>query len=248
MTPLIAGNWKLNGLAAAARDLADGIRKGLEGYKGPEVLVCPTFTALHVVRETLAGSPILLGAQDVYWEPKGAFTGQISPGMLLDAGCTHVIIGHSERRHIMGETHEMVNRKTRAALDAGLVPIVCVGELLEEREAGSTEKVVKEQIDKGFDGFTAGDLARLVIAYEPVWAIGTGKTATPAQAQEVHAYIRKLLAGRTGDAASIRILYGGSVKPDNAKELMAQGDVNGALIGGASLKVDSFVKIARYQE
>jgi len=248
--PLIAGNWKMNpGLLGDARDLAAGIRKELETGDDPDVVVCPPFLALTAVGEALRGSPVALGAQDVHWEAKGAFTGEVSTGMLKEAGCSHVILGHSERRHIMGETNEMVNKKVKAALGAGLTPIVCVGELLEERNMGVTREVVDRQISKGLDGLSAEDLERTVIAYEPVWAIGTGKTATPRQAHEVHHYIRKLLArGAAGAAADrIRILYGGSVKPENIKELMAEEDVDGALVGGASLDVASFVKIVRYQ-
>jgi triosephosphate isomerase len=249
-TPLVAGNWKMNpGSLREARDLAAGIRRELEAGKAPETVVFPPFLALPAVGEALRGGPVGLGAQDVHWEAKGAFTGEVSAGMLKEAGCTHVILGHSERRHIMGETNEMVNRKVKAALAAGLTPIVCVGELLEERNMGVTREVVERQIAKGLDGLSADDLVRTVIAYEPVWAIGTGKTATPRQAHEVHHYLRKLLAQRAGGAAAerVRILYGGSVKPDNIKELMAEEDVDGALVGGASLEVSSFVKIVRYQ-
>jgi triosephosphate isomerase len=247
--PLIAGNWKMNGLVRDARELAAGLARELGRDGGPEVVVCPPFLALSAVREALDGAPIRLGAQDLHWESKGAFTGEVSPPMLKDVGCTHVIIGHSERRHIMGETHEMVNRKAKALLAAGLTPVVCVGELLEERNMGVTNEVVERQIAKGLDGLTADDAARLVLAYEPVWAIGTGKTATPRQAQEVHRYVRKLVGQKFGGpvAEAVRILYGGSVTPDNVKELMSEEDVDGALVGGASLKVDSFVRIARYK-
>jgi triosephosphate isomerase len=247
--PLIAGNWKMNGLLKDARDLAAGLRKELgEHAGGPEVLVCPPFLALEAVHQILEGSPIRLGAQDVHWEPKGAFTGEVSLAMLQEVGVTAVILGHSERRHVMGETNEMVNRKLKACLAAKLQPILCVGELLEERNMGVTREVVERQISKGLDGLTPEEVARLVLAYEPVWAIGTGKTATPRQAEEVHHYVRKLITQRAGEAVGqgIRILYGGSVSPDNVKELMAEEDIDGALVGGASLKVDSFVKIARY--
>ncbi|HLF93563.1 MAG TPA: triose-phosphate isomerase [Planctomycetota bacterium] len=247
--PLIAGNWKMNGLVKEARDLASALRKELGANPGgPQVLVCPPFLALSAVREELQGSPVQLGAQDVHWEAKGAFTGEVSTAMLKDVGCTAVLLGHSERRHIMGETHEMVNRKLKAALAAGLLPIVCVGELLEERNMGDTRAVIERQVAKGFDGLSPEETAKTVVAYEPVWAIGTGKTATPRQAEEVHHYIRKLVSQRAGEAVGqgIRILYGGSVGPDNVKELMAEEDIDGALVGGASLKVDSFVKIVRY--
>ena len=197
----------------------------------------------------LDGGPIKLGAQDVHWEAKGAFTGEVSPAMLKEVGVGAVLLGHSERRHVMGETNEMVNRKTKTCLAAGLLPIVCVGELLEERNMGVTREVVERQIAKGLDGLTPEDVARCVLAYEPVWAIGTGKTATPRQAGEVHHYLRKLITQKSGEAVGqgMRILYGGSVSPENVKELMAEEDIDGALVGGASLKVDSFVKIVRYK-
>jgi triosephosphate isomerase len=240
----------MNGLVKEARDLAAGLRKELgDNAGGPEVLVCPPFLALATVREAVEGSSIRLGAQDVHWEAKGAFTGELSTAMLKDVGCSAVILGHSERRHIMGETNEMVNRKTKACLSAGLLPVVCVGELLEERNMGVTREVVERQISKGLEGLTPEEVAQLVIAYEPVWAIGTGKTATPRQAAEVHHYLRKLITQKSGEAVGqgIRILYGGSVSPDNVKDLMAEGDIDGALVGGASLKVDSFLKIVRYK-
>jgi triosephosphate isomerase len=248
--PLIAGNWKMNGTLKEARDLAAGLRKELAGLSGgPDVLVFPPFLALAAVKEQLEGGPIKMGAQDVHWEPKGAYTGEVSIAMLQEVGCSAVILGHSERRHVMGETNDMVNRKTKACLAAGLLPIVCVGELLEERNMGVTREVVERQIGKGLDGLTPEEVAKLVIAYEPVWAIGTGKTATPRQAEEVHHYLRKLITQKSGEAVGqgIRILYGGSVSPDNVKELMAEEDIDGALVGGASLKVDSFVKIVRYK-
>ena len=248
--PLIAGNWKMNGLLKDARDLAAGLRKELgDNAGGPEVLVCPPFLALEAVHQLLDGSPIRLGAQDVHWEAKGAFTGELSAAMLKEVGVSAVILGHSERRHVMGETNEMVNKKLKACLAAGLLPILCVGELLEERNMGVTREVVERQISKGLDGVGPEDVARIVVAYEPVWAIGTGKTATPRQAEEVHHYVRKLITQKSGEAVGkgIRILYGGSVSPDNVKELMAEEDIDGALVGGASLKVDSFLKIVRYK-
>ena len=240
----------MNGLVKEARDLASGLRKELgDNAGGPELLVCPPFLALSAVNEILAGSPLRMGAQDVHWEAKGAFTGEVSLGMLKDVGCSAVLLGHSERRHVMGETNEMVNRKIKACLGAGFLPVVCVGELLEERNMGVTREVVERQISKGLDGLTPEEVAKLVIAYEPVWAIGTGKTATPRQAAEVHHYLRKLIMQKSGEAVGqgIRILYGGSVTPDNIKELMAEEDIYGALVGGASLKVDSFLKLARYK-
>jgi len=248
--PLIAGNWKMNGLLKDARDLASGLRKELgDNAGGPEVLVCPPFLALEAVHQALEGGPIKLGAQDVHWEAKGAFTGEVSTAMLKEVGVGAVLLGHSERRHVMGETNEMVNRKIKTCLAAGLLPIVCIGELLEERNMGVTREVVDRQIGKGLDGLTPEEVAKLVLAYEPVWAIGTGKTATPRQAEEVHHYVRKLITQKSGEAVGqgIRILYGGSVSPDNVKELMAEEDIDGALVGGASLKVDSFLKIVRYK-
>ena len=241
----------MNGLVKEARDLASGLRKELgDNAGGPELLVFPPFLALSAVNEVLAGGPIRMGAQDAHWEPKGAFTGEVSLPMLKDVGCTAVLLGHSERRHVMGETNEMVNRKTRAALAAGLTPIVCVGELLEERSMGETYNVVERHVTKALDGLEPQDIAGMVLAYEPVWAIGTGKTATPQQASDVHRYMRKLVAQRAGPdvAAGIRILYGGSVKPENIKELMAKEDIDGALVGGASLDAAAFVKIVRYKE
>ena len=240
----------MNGLLKDARDLAAGLRKELgDNAGGPEVLVCPPFLALDAVRQILEGSPIRLGAQDIHWEAKGAFTGELSAAMLKEVGVTAVILGHSERRHVMGETNEMINKKVKACLAAGLLPILCIGELLEERNMGVTREVVERQISKGLDGLGAEEVAKTVIAYEPVWAIGTGKTATPRQAEEVHHYVRKLITQKSGEAVGqgIRILYGGSVSPDNVKELMAEEDIDGALVGGASLKVDSFLKIVRYQ-
>jgi triosephosphate isomerase len=248
--PIIAGNWKMNGLLKDARDLATGLRKELgDNAGGPEVLVFPPFLALEAVHQILEGSPLKLGAQDVHWEAKGAFTGELSPAMLKEVGVGAVLLGHSERRHVMGETNEMINKKVKACLAAGLLPVVCIGELLEERNMGVTREVVERQIAKGLEGLTPEDVARLVLAYEPVWAIGTGKTATPRQAEEVHHYVRKLITQKSGEAVGqgIRILYGGSVSPDNVKELMSEEDIDGALVGGASLKVDSFLKIVRYK-
>jgi len=248
--PIIAGNWKMNGLLKDARDLATGLRKELgDNAGGPEVLVFPPFLALEAVHQILEGSPLKLGAQDVHWEAKGAFTGELSPAMLKEVGVGAVLLGHSERRHVMGETNEMINKKVKACLAAGLLPVVCIGELLEERNMGVTREVVERQIAKGLEGLTPEDVSKLVLAYEPVWAIGTGKTATPRQAEEVHHYVRKLITQKSGEAVGqgIRILYGGSVSPDNVKELMSEEDIDGALVGGASLKVDSFLKIVRYK-
>jgi triosephosphate isomerase (TIM) len=249
-SPIIAGNWKMNGLQRDAAELAASVRRLLEGFEGAEVVVCPPFTVLPAVHTALDGSRIRLGAQDMHWDPKGAFTGEVSPLMLKDAGCTFVILGHSERRHILGETNDMVNRKLKSALAHGLTPIVCVGELLEERTQKVTREVIERQMAKAFDGIPAADAPRAVVAYEPVWAIGTGLTATPAQAQEIHHFIRNLLVRRYNEsiATGMRVLYGGSVKPDNIRGLMAEADVDGALVGGASLQASDFNKIARYKE
>ena len=246
--PLIAGNWKMNGLQAEARDLAAALRREFESHAGPELLVCPPFLALGAVAEILKGAPVKIGAQDMHWEAKGAYTGEVSPPMLKELGVSHVLLGHSERRHILGETNEMVNRKAKAAIAHGLTPVVCVGELLEERTMGATNEVIERQFAKGFDGLSADDLLRCVIAYEPVWAIGTGKTATPRQAAEVHHQIRKLVSKKYGAPAAeaVRILYGGSVTPETIKDLMAEDGIDGALVGGASLKADAFARIARY--
>jgi len=240
----------MHGTLQEAADLAGGIRKQLEGLPEVEIVLCPPFPYLFRVREALEGSKIALGAQDCHWEPKGAYTGEVSPVMLRETGCRVVILGHSERRHIMGESNDQVNRKVRAALTHGLTPILCVGELLEERSMGVTQEVVDRQLSKGLAGLSAPEASGMVIAYEPVWAIGTGKTATPRQASEVHHFIRKQTSKMFGEAtaSNLRILYGGSVKPDNICDLMAEEDIDGALVGGASLEVHSFVKIARYRE
>ena len=243
----IFGNWKMNTSAAEAKALAGGLAKELGAFDDVVVGVCPPFVYLAAVAEAIAGSPIRLGAQDVYPEPEGAFTGEISPGMLLDVGCAVAIVGHSERRHVLGEPDELIRRKARAARQAGLEVILCVGELIEEREAGHTEKVVERQVLGALEGLPRDLVHGVTIAYEPVWAIGTGRTATVDQAQPVHAFIRRIVGEMFGaDAAgSVIIQYGGSVKPDNARELMAQPDIDGALVGGASLKVDSFAEIVR---
>jgi triosephosphate isomerase len=246
-TKIVAGNWKMNKTAAEGAALIAGIRKELgEGACPVEVVVCPPFTALDAAAKALAGSTIGLGAQNMSAEAPGAFTGEISASMLQELKVGYVILGHSERRTLYGETDALVNKKTKAALAAGLTPIVCVGETLAEREANKTEKVVTAQVCGSLVGLGA-DLKKIVIAYEPVWAIGTGKTASAAQAQEVHALIRRVLATLSDGltATSIRIQYGGSMKPDNAKELMSQPDIDGGLIGGAALKADSFVAIVR---
>ncbi len=243
-TKLIAGNWKMNLLSDEAVALATAVVEAA-GESGPDVLLCPSFTLIGPVREAVEGSRVAVGAQNVYWEQKGAYTGEVSAPMIVDAGCSHVIVGHSERRQFFGETDISVNRRTRTALDAGLTPIVCVGETLEEREEGHTEEVIEQQIGGAFERFTVEDMEKVVIAYEPVWAIGTGKTATPETAQEVHALIRSWLTERFGEtlAQQVRILYGGSMKPANAVDLLAQGDIDGGLVGGASLKTDQFKEI-----
>lgn len=247
--PMLAGNWKMYCLTAEARALAEGIKKEAAGLNDREVLVAPPYTALATVAAVVKGSNVLLAAQNLHWETQGAFTGEVSAPMLRDIGCTHVIIGHSERRQFFGETDETVAKKIEAAQAAGLVPIVCVGESLAQRETGKTLDVVGGQVRSGLLGHDAAAIRALVVAYEPVWAIGTGKVATPEQAQEVHAFIRKTLGEMVGaDAAgAIRVLYGGSVKPDNVDELMAQPDIDGALVGGASLKVDSFARIVKFK-
>ena len=243
-SPLIAGNWKMNLNRVESIDLARGIAQGTSPGE-VDVLVCPTFVYLDAVSTVLEGTPVKLGGQDVYHESNGAFTGAISTTMLADLGCDYVILGHSERRHVMGESNEMINAKVKTALATGITPILCVGELLEEREAEKTQAVVESQIDGSLAGLNAEHVAQIVIAYEPVWAIGTGKTASPEQAQEVHADLRKLLSNRYNamSADAVRVLYGGSVKPSNANDLLSQPDIDGALVGGASLKVDSFMEI-----
>ena len=246
-THVVAGNWKMNKTAAETRALIADIRASVnDGATATQVVVCPPFTNLQAAAEALAGSKIALGAQNLHWEASGAFTGEISAAMLKDLGVTHVIIGHSERRQYFAETCETVNRKLKSALAAGLVPIVCVGETLAEREEGRMEVVITNQIKAGLAGVGA-ELAGIIIAYEPVWAIGTGRTATSAQAQEVHALIRATLAGLAGAdvAAKVRIQYGGSMKPENAGELMAQPDIDGGLIGGAALKAADFAAIVK---
>ncbi|AKU90460.1 triose-phosphate isomerase [Vulgatibacter incomptus] len=242
----VAGNWKMHLSVAEGVALVTELRALLDGVAGVRVAVAPAFTAIHPVADALRGSLVEIGGQNVHWEKQGAFTGEVSPEMLVEAGATCAIVGHSERRQLFGETDEGVRKRARAALDAGLTPIVCVGETLAERDAGRTLEVVGAQVRAGLEGFDANDLAKLAIAYEPVWAIGTGRTATSAQAQEVHAAIRAILRELVGDAADcVPIQYGGSVKPENAAELMAQPDVDGALVGGASLSAASFAAIVR---
>ena len=242
--PFIAGNWKMHKTASEAVELVAGLKAG-HNNSNVDVAVIPPFLAIPAVAEELKGSSIQLGAQNVYWEKSGAFTGEVSPGMLKDAGCGLGLVGHSERRHVMGETDEMIRRKLDALLKESLDVILCVGELLEEREAGETEKRLDIQVRAGLQDRSAEHAARVTIAYEPVWAIGTGNVATTEQAQEAHRFIRGLVVELCGQqiADGMRIQYGGSVKPDNAAELLSQPDVDGALVGGAALKADSFLGI-----
>ena len=230
-----------------AIELVNGLKRELIDINVVDIVVCPTYTALSDVNELLMDSNIALGAQDVYWEDEGAFTGEVSARMLKDAGCGYVIIGHSERRQLFGETNETVNKKLKKAIEAGLFAIICVGEKLEERENGKTFDVVKNHVKGSLADITKGDMEKVIIAYEPVWAIGTGKTATSEQAEEVHKYIRELLAEIFDQevAQNTRIQYGGSVKPDNIKELISKENIDGALVGGASLKIDSFSEIVK---
>jgi triosephosphate isomerase len=246
--PLIAGNWKMHLTLAQSVELAKAVKDSAQGA-APEVAVCVPFTAITVVAQTLQGSAVRVGAQDLYWEKQGAFTGEVSADQLVDAGCTMTIIGHSERRRLFGDTDEAINKKLKAALAAALVPIVCVGETLEERESNRTFKVLQTQLEGGLKGFAPADLAPVVIAYEPVWAIGTGKTATPDQAQDAHKFIRQQLKNLHGEgfSAGVRILYGGSVTDQNVDALMSQPDLDGALVGGASLKAPSFDRIIKFK-
>jgi triosephosphate isomerase len=246
--PLIAGNWKMYRTHEEAAELVGELIPKVAGVSHCEVAVCPPFTSLHTVAELLKGTNIALGAQDVYWESEGAYTGEISPLMLKAAGCRYVIVGHSERRQYFGETDATVHKKIQALYGADLIPIICVGERLEEREAGKTHEVVSCQIEECLADLGEEKLASSVIAYEPVWAIGTGRTATPEQAQEVQAMIRKQVASLYNSrvAGMLRIQYGGSVKPDNIRALMAMPDIDGALVGGASLTADSFSRIVHF--
>jgi len=244
--PLVAGNWKMNGSRDSVKTLVDGINAGMSDISGVEVLVCAPYVFLADVQGMLSGSALKLGAEDCATETSGAFTGEIAAPMLAEFGCSHVIVGHSERRSLYGESDEVVASKYARVQDAGMVPILCVGELLEEREQGTTEEVVARQLDAVINASGVASLANAVIAYEPVWAIGTGLTASPEQAQEVHAFIRARVAAHDAEvAAGVRILYGGSMKPSNAAELIGQADVDGGLIGGASLVAEDFLGICR---
>jgi len=241
---MIAGNWKMHLTVEQSLELARRVAQGLD-RQDVEVLVAPTFPALYPVAQALGGTPVLLAAQNLFWEPEGAYTGEVSAPLIKAAGASHVILGHSERRQYFGETEASVNRRLRAALEAGLIPILCIGETLEQREQNQTEDVLESQLAGALAGLQAKELGGLILAYEPVWAIGTGRTASQEQANQAHAHIRGWLARRFGDelAQGTRILYGGSVKPDNARGLLGQPEVDGALVGGAALKAESFLGI-----
>lgn len=245
--PFIAANWKMNNTVGDALKFVAAFTADLKAVGNVDCVLAPPFTALYAMNEALEGTEIRLAAQNLYWEESGAFTGEIAPRFLADVGCSHVIVGHSERRQLFGETDETVNRRLRAALGNGLVPIFCVGETLEEREANRTWDVIERQLKDGLKGIDIAACEDFVVAYEPVWAIGTGRTATPEQAQEIHAMIRAHLARAYGKdvAAKRRIIYGGSVKPSNSRELMTKDDIDGALVGGASLDPKQFAAIVR---
>ncbi len=246
-TPIVAGNWKMNLTRAESVKLVQGLSAEISAASGVDVAVCPPFVYLDSVLRATQASLLGVGAQNMYHEPKGAFTGEVSAAMLTDLGCQYVILGHSERRNVFGESDEDVNKKLKVALASGLTPIVCVGELIEQRKAGQTLQVIEQQFDGSFADVTAEQMVRCVIAYEPVWAIGTGLTATPEQAEEVHRSLRLILRDRFGNDVSeaIRIQYGGSVTPDNAATLLAQENIDGALVGGAALTVEKFLPIIR---
>jgi len=247
-TPLIAGNWKMYKTVSEAVETAVQLKKNVADATGVDIMIAPPYTAIAAVSTAVKDSNIAVGAQNIYWEKEGAYTGEIAPEMLRDAGCRYAIIGHSERRQFFGESDESVNKKIGAAVKAGLIPVMCLGESESQREADQTFSVLDKQIKNGLKGFFANELNLLVIAYEPIWAIGTGKTATSDQAQEVHQYLRSLLAEifDPSFAQSTRILYGGSVKPENISELMARTDIDGGLVGGASLNADTFSKIVQF--
>lgn len=245
---VIAGNWKMNNDVHGTVNLISEIKKELSGKNlNASAIICPPFTSLETAYALVKDSSIGLGAQNMYFEENGAFTGEVSPSMLKSVGCEFVILGHSERRTIFGETDQVINKKIKTAIKHGLKPIFCIGETLEEREKGITFKVIEAQVKNGLDGLSESELANLIVAYEPVWAIGTGKVASPEQAQEIHKFIRGLITKLYSQnfASQLVIQYGGSVKPDNAKELLSQPDIDGALVGGACLKADSFVKIIK---
>lgn len=243
--PIIAGNWKMNKTVQDSLDIAIGLKRKFYTFGEADIVICPPFTALSKVGDEISDSSIMLGAQDVYWEEEGAFTGEVSPKMLKDVRCRYVIVGHSERRAFFGETDDAVNKKVKVVLKYGMIPIMCIGERLEERDNGTTYEVLEKQLTRGLKDMTKEEICRLIIAYEPVWAIGTGRTATPQQAQEAHKFIRGFIEKHfgKGSGAKVRIQYGGSVKPDNIAKLMAEEDIDGALVGGSSLDVNSFVQI-----
>lgn len=245
--PFVAGNWKMHLSSEEAARLASQTAKGALDAPGAELVLIPPFTLLHAVKRVVSDTPVQLGAQNMHWEDKGAFTGEVSALMVKDAGCRYVVLGHSERRHLFGETDAAVNKKTKAALRHGLTPIFCLGETLEERDTGRTFERIGSQFAAGLEGFDVGSISKVVLAYEPVWAIGTGKTASPQQAQEVHGFLRRSLSERYGNPAAdcAIILYGGSVKPDNAFSLFREKDIDGFLVGGASLEAASFLQIAK---
>ena len=247
--PFIAGNWKLNKTIDEAKALVTALKTAVADVDTVDIMVAPTFTALNPIADVLKGSNILLGAQNCYPEASGAFTGELSPEMLKDAGCQSIIIGHSERRQLFSESDEFINRKVKATLAAGLTAVLCVGETLEERENGDMYDVLTTQLQGGLAGLTSEQMQQVIIAYEPVWAIGTGKTASNDEAQEVHSFLRGLLQGTIDQptALATRIIYGGSVKPDNVDGLMSEDDIDGALVGGASLKAEDFARIVRFQ-
>ncbi len=249
MKPFIAGNWKMHKTAGEAVAFAQALAGELNAAQDRDIVIAPPFTALHAVSRSLAGSGIKVAAQNLHWEREGAYTGEISAAMAVEAGCSYAIIGHSERRKLFGEKDEEINRKLKSVLASGLGPIFCIGENLEDRDAGRTLAVLGSQLRKGLDSLTRRDIMETVIAYEPVWAIGTGRAATPGQAQEAHAFIRQTL-GKMFDAppAGIPVIYGGSVSPGNIRSLMEQPDINGVLVGGASLYVDSFVRIVNFDK
>jgi triosephosphate isomerase (TIM) len=245
--PIIAGNWKMYKAVSEALDLVNGLKQELKGETAVDIVVCPPFTALYKAAEAAEGSNIALGAQDVYWQEEGAFTGEVAPKMLTDLGCRFCIVGHSERRTYFSETNLTVNNKVKALLKRGITPIMCVGERLEERDSGKAFDVVGDHVEGGLKDLSVEEVSKIVIAYEPVWAIGTGRNATPEQAQEVHRFIRELLRKNYGEDVSsgVRIQYGGSVKPDNIRAIIGGEDIDGALVGGASLKVKDFAEIVR---
>lgn len=248
--PIIAGNWKMYKTLKEAEDLVSSLKRQLYDIKDVDIVICPPYTALSYVADMLEDSDIALGAQDAHWEEEGAYTGEVSAGMIKDAGCLYLIIGHSERRQFFSESDEWVNKKIKAALKNSLIPIVCVGENLNQREKNLTFDIIKEQLTGAFKNIGSDEAEKIILAYEPVWAIGTGRVATPEQAQEVHKYIRDWLAKNYDPQVSrqIRIQYGGSVKPDNIAGLMREEDIDGALVGGASLKADSFARLVNYNK